>query len=147
MGDRAAQPLFHVTQPLLQALRDLPDVLPQILKAPLQRRRVGHHVALPLAQYDPLGGAQPAHAERQRHATQQRRHGERGGGERDDSLGVGEAGGGHADKLSRGRTPSRIALQRGFARNGPAPIAYGWNSARYEPLLFSRLVSPGTGCT
>ena len=97
------QTRLHASQPLLQAFRHLPDVLPQILEAPLYRRSVGHHVALPLAQHDLLRGAQPAHAERQRHASQQRHHGDRGSGDRDDSLGVGQVGGAHADKLSRER--------------------------------------------
>ena len=153
MGDRAAQTRLHASQPLLQALRHLPDVLPQILEAPLYRRRVGHHVALPLAQHDLLRAAQPAQAERQRHASQQRDHGDRGSRDSDDSLGVGQVGGAHADKLSREREqphqrhPShrRAALER--ARGLGAPDPYPLNTARKVPLLFSRLVSPGTGCT
>jgi hypothetical protein len=101
MRDRAAQTQLHAAQPLLQPFGHLPDVLAQILKAPLDRRRVSHHVALPLAQHDLLRGTQSPHTERQRRASQQRHHGDRGGGDRDDALGVGQAGGGHADKLSR----------------------------------------------
>ena len=106
------------SQPRVQALGDVADVLAQLLESLLQGRRVGDEVALLLAQHDALAGAQASHTEQQRSASEQRedRHG--GSGDRDDALGVGQRGGGHGGQASAwaGATRRSAATRRAAGR-------------------------------